>query len=926
MSNDPRGSLWRKWDLHVHAPGTTFNNQYKGNDQIDRFLKLIAASDVSAVGVTDYFRLNKFFDCRERLRELKLDHEVVLFPNLELRLHDVINAKGKNVHAHVIFRPDLTEADASTFLAKLTTTYEEGGKKFACGELETVAQCDSAMVTKEAIVEAIAGTFGDGANENAILLAAAGNDGFRPPPGSRRRGHHSDLVDRAVSAVFGNPSNRDYFLTPLRGANKSWIAPKPVFAGSDAHSFEHLEQWLGKDAEEESGRKYATWIKADITFEGLLQTLAEPAERVSLGENQPDVKLAFHVIDEIRFSGVSDFPASIPINPNLASIIGPRSSGKSALLAYAAHAVDPRYAVERQMEADSSVKAKEDAGPAASKTWSDVADISCSVVWADPDAQNGRVVYVPQNSLFQIGGRPEEVTRRIRPALFRKHGDVEMAFSRCDAVLRRTTGEITSLIDEWFASHDELEDFLDAERNIGDPKALDRERLRIQKRQKRLEAKTAMTKPERAAHAKAVKQISESQERAEDIDEILEEIAVFFPDGEDCVAEDVSVRIATAPDAGELPEELANIWQGFVVAADDALAKKLARAVNDHRSGLKTERAKLAKSVEALTKRHSALLAKGVGESGSEELVATIQELDRAIESAARVSRRLVAVRERIATSEKAIETSIRLQTEAIEAFRSAFEKRERTLDDSLGIVVQSEAERFPEDLDNLADRFNRRDQGSYISARKVEIERIRDEPSKFLESLRSGDQRLRKGESPIATAQEALTLHPQIRFAAEMDGDRIGGFQRSSMTPGKQALFALVMILGESEEPWPLLIDQPEDDLDSRSIYAVLVPYLLELKQTRQILMVSHNANLVVGADSEQVIVANRHGKERENRKGQAFDYLTGALENSNVRTESDFILETCGIREHACQLLDGGEVAFEKRRQKYHISEPSH
>src|SRR5258706_11989402 len=77
-------------------------------------------------------------------------------------------------------------------------------------------------------------------------------------------------------------------------------------------------------------------------------------------------------------------------------------------------------------------------------------------------------------------------------------------------------------------------------------------------------------------------------------------------------------------------------------------------------------------------------------------------------------------------------------------------------------------------------------------------------------------------------------------------------------------------------------LIGQPEDDLDSRSIYEYIVPYLISRKKERQILMVSHNANLVVGADSEQIIVANRHGADRKNRGDKTFDYLSGAIEDS--------------------------------------------
>jgi len=82
---------------------------------------------------------------------------------------------------------------------------------------------------------------------------------------------------------------------------------------------------------------------------------------------------------------------------------------------------------------------------------------------------------------------------------------------------------------------------------------------------------------------------------------------------------------------------------------------------------------------------------------------------------------------------------------------------------------------------------------------------------------------------------------------------------------------------------------------------------------------MVTHNANLVVGADSEQLIVTNRHGNDRQNRNGRTFSYLTGSIEQSESSHPSPYVLETCGIREHTCEILDGGEEAFEKRRDKY-------
>jgi ATPase subunit of ABC transporter with duplicated ATPase domains len=131
---------------------------------------------------------------------------------------------------------------------------------------------------------------------------------------------------------------------------------------------------------------------------------------------------------------------------------------------------------------------------------------------------------------------------------------------------------------------------------------------------------------------------------------------------------------------------------------------------------------------------------------------------------------------------------------------------------------------------------------------------------------LAMAEDMLKANQGPQDVAEEVLSATPKLLFWAEIEGDRIGGFKSSSMSPGKQALFALELILGGTEEPWPLLIDQPEDDLDSRSISTQLVSYLTRRKSERQIIMVSHDANLVVGADAEQVVVANRHGANTKN------------------------------------------------------------
>ena len=249
---------------------------------------------------------------------------------------------------------------------------------------------------------------------------------------------------------------------------------------------------------------------------------------------------------------------------------------------------------------------------------------------------------------------------------------------------------------------------------------------------------------------------------------------------------------------------------------------------------------------------------------------------------------------------------------------KTAFTEQARGLDQlAFGMEIGFDAD----EIYALSVPFKKSETGKYLKKsgendQVVDLDKALGDPAEFLKSLFSKTQKLNQGNAPVDIAKRVLMATPEIRFTAQLDGDRIGGFERSTMTPGKQALFALTLILGEAEEQWTLLIDQPEDDLDSRSIYGDIVRYLVEQKKQRQIILVTHNANLVVGADAEEVLVANRHGDDRKNKDDRTFDYLTGSLEHSEPRKRAPYDLDQMGIREHAVEVLDGGEEAFQKRR----------
>ena len=126
-------------------------------------------------------------------------------------------------------------------------------------------------------------------------------------------------------------------------------------------------------------------------------------------------------------------------------------------------------------------------------------------------------------------------------------------------------------------------------------------------------------------------------------------------------------------------------------------------------------------------------------------------------------------------------------------------------------------------------------------------------------------------------------------------------------------------MFLEVSSSKVPILIDQPEDNLDNRTVYNTLNEFIKTKKIDRQIIMVSHNSNLVVSTDSENIIVANQNG---QNSSYPRFEYINGALEETKKKDLSELNeLKKQGIREHVCEILEGGVEAFKKREEKYNI-----
>jgi DNA repair exonuclease SbcCD ATPase subunit len=145
-------------------------------------------------------------------------------------------------------------------------------------------------------------------------------------------------------------------------------------------------------------------------------------------------------------------------------------------------------------------------------------------------------------------------------------------------------------------------------------------------------------------------------------------------------------------------------------------------------------------------------------------------------------------------------------------------------------------------------------------------------------------------------------TDHIKMRYGVTYDGVAI-----EQLSPGTRGIVLLLLYLViDQQDRRPLIIDQPEENLDPKSVFEELVPHFREVRKRRQVIIVTHNANLVVNTDADQVIVA---ASEPSPLGGlPTVRYRCGSLEHQN-------------IRKIVCEILEGGERAFRDRERRYRL-----
>ncbi len=493
MENFKRGSEWRKWDLHIHTKGTNKNDNFTSSD-FDSFcvtlFKTALEKDIKAIGITDYFGIDNYKKVKEFVgnidplngfdeQEIANIKSIFILPNVELRILPATGSGGL-INIHCIFNPD------EAFLAKLDNDFfasleDSGGNKMnragfiALGKSSDASLDDDDVAYKKGIEEFHLEPSklikllknNPKLKENTIIVVSnSKNDGasslqehyqlFENETGSLDAVRRN-IYELSDSIFSGNPNDRSFFLGEKEGCDVQLVinkcgSLKPCIHGSDAHSEDRL---FNPD------ENRFCWIKADLTFDGLKQILCEPKDRVKIQANRPEEKSGYHVIKSIEIDS-NICKQSIPLNPNLNTIIGGRSTGKSTLLQLIAHRVNPNI-------------------PDIKEFITDIPKEAIKIIWQDDEENKGRdIEFFPQSHMYEIARDKEKKNKLIQDIVGEK--DDKSIIKIYENFCANNKSTIQTNLDDLFRLQASIDELTTTLKEKGDESGLKKEIDNLQKK------------------------------------------------------------------------------------------------------------------------------------------------------------------------------------------------------------------------------------------------------------------------------------------------------------------------------------------------------------------------------------------------------------------------------------------------------------
>lgn len=748
-----------------------------------------------------------------------------------------------------------------------------------------------------------------------------------------------DVVRESIyqlsDAIFSsNESDRLYFLGKKADDKKTVIRKagslKPCYHGSDAHQNDKVFK--------PDENRYC-WIKADPTFEGLKQTLYEPEDRVQIQPFKPDFKNDRYVISELRFkdsAGNLFGNQSIFLNENLNSIIGGKSSGKSLLLYSTAKTIDPE-------QVEKTAKRLGFEGYIFETKY------DFEVVWENgvkdnlisENDKNQKIIYIPQlyiNYLVERDNK-DDLNKLVENILL-QDPEFKSFYVKTNDEIKEINANIDNLLRSYLQTRLKAIELQQRSKEIGKSSEISEAIKRIQRSIQEGQKLSNLTPEEFKEYNELLDEKSSHEEKLTEINkhkEVLQSVLSEVADNKDQLlgngSTDEDLKVKGSIDRildqiAELPSEIIairkNIDENF-----EKLITNLKKDINNLELTDRTE--KINKDILKTSKKLKPYLAKLAGQRELKKLTNNLELEKKKYAEASSLEKQYQKVLEDYSNLRKRTAFLLKKRIDKYESIVNKINSTRSAIGSEIllqcSLVYKTEDFQLFHQTNKAAISsghfFNELFEANSLNYKMIPdlyLKHLWVKDKKYLKAASDGeiDIPLRQGYSLEEILRGLVNDNFTLDYSVTYQSDEL-----LNMSPGKKGTVLLILFLQISSSEYPILIDQPEDNLDNRTIYDLLCHMIKEKKKERQIIIVSHNANLVVATDSENIIVANQEGQESVGSTSQyRFEYVNGSLENTLAKNESiPNVLYQQGIREHVCDVLEGGNEAFKQRERKYSI-----
>ncbi len=969
-----KGSIWRKWDLHVHTPFSILNNGFGNNwdEYIKQLFTKAIENDIEAIGITDYFTIegykkirHNYLDNHTKLAELFSQEEIekinkiLILPNIEFRLNKLVGSN--RINFHILFSNDVPIEDIEeNFIHELDFVYETGpqiedekhklkirnlerlGSKLKEQHKEFQSKSNleigmmNAVVDDEQITQILnnkSTIFKDKyfvilpCDEDLSKLSWNGQD------------HHTRklFIQKSDILIATNANTKKWALGEFNETKESFInefkSLKPCIGGSDSHNYEEL---FSKNADK------ATWIKADLSFEGLRQIIFEPSQRIILGKEEPFKKDAKNVIEEIKIISNDKTFASknLFLNENLNVIIGGKSSGKSILLYNIARTLihdNIEHSLLRFYNPDTK---KEEFKYTFGNQFNFIVKLKSGATQSIERLQNdpsilSHIKYIPQNYLSELAERKfkksNELNKLVRELIL-EDLESKTEYTYFLSKVRQNDKQREILINNYFNIIEDISEIKNQLIAIGNEVALKQNITNSKEEIDKLKKEAGLTDEENENFDQLKESDKKLRVEESNIGSDWTKARNFNSELISLINEIISKRNLFL---SSLTDEEIKVYYEDKYASLDEFKTTLSLLELDFQQN-----------------EDNSLVNRSVFSDKFQivwDNIAVNKEKLKPFNFKIEISHKIDAIQKSQSEEEKKLNDILNLKNEIqlknnalIEEFEKIFqlydsnyreyssiisklESRINSLEDeNLQIkgVIKFNFNKFKDIFIDISNSTSKSYSGYQIfekdNSSNLEFEKIKQEKKDIFQKIANGEYVLRKQTSKLQAVKDLLEDRYFDYWEVSSNNDTL-----YKMSTGKASFIILKLIVGLSKSKSPILIDQPEDNLDNRSITKELVEYLKLKKIERQIILVTHNPNIVVNADSENIIIAHQYGQNaKEESFEHKFDYINGSLENSFDKIDTSNILESMGVREHVAEIVEGGKEAFKQRELKYRFS----